>query len=687
MYDIYADGVCIHSDTYLNPEYRALGPRLTLEDGAAGSLTFKLGPNNPGYDSLKRLSSEVIVYKEGVEIWSGRVINERQDFWKNREITVEGELAYLNDTTQPPAEYHQMTVRGFLERLLQIHNAKVDEEWKKFYIGSVTLTDPNDSLYHFTNWESTLQCINEKMVDKLGGHLRIRKVNGKRYLDYLQEYPNSTTQTVEFGQNLLDYTKTWDLTQLVTVVLPLGEALEESPIEQLTAYTTVESVNNGSPYVESSSAIGTYGWIEAVVHWDDVSEPSNLLRKARQYLQEVQFEEMVLEVTIVDLHYLNPAIDTIDMLDQVQCISHPHGLNAIFPVTKMDIPLNKPEETIYTLNSKHKLSLSGTVRSTNSDVMERLNRIPPASAVLKQARDRATALINTATTGYITIVHNEYGAEELIISEVKDYTKAQRMWVWNVNGLGYTKDGRKSFEVAITMDGAIVANFITTGVMSADRIRGGMLESYNKNVQFDLQNGIFTMKSGSISLGGYTDRYGNQYYNFSLTDDGVMTMKSGSITLGPGSVPSKSYTNDNGVFYADDTGYVYANYGEFEDLKLTNVRAENIYLTGNVYFARSNKQDVYFYISHGTVDGDGYGIVFNKPNGNPAKVKVGALYTNRIVCDGGTVIDASDGKIKTGKIVADDMVVDGTNVKNKFDAISDRFESIKDWVRENFRKK
>ena len=678
MYEIYADGVCIHSDTFLNPEYRALDPKLTLEDSCAGSLTFKLGPNNPAYDTLQRLSSEVIVYKEGVEIWSGRVINERQDFFKNREITCEGELAYLNDTTQPPAEYHQMTVRGFLERLLQIHNAKVNEEWKKFYIGSVSVTDPNDSLYHFTNWESTLQCINEKMVDKLGGHLRIRKVNGKRYLDYLQEYPNSTTQTVEFGQNLLDYTKSWDLTELVTVVMPLGEALEESPIEQLTAYTTVESVNNGSPYVESASAIATYGWIEAVVHWDDVSEPANLLRKARTYLQEVQFEEMSLEVTIMDLHYLNPEIDTIDMLDNVQCISHPHGLNAIFPVTKMDIPLNKPEETVYTLNSKHKLSLSGTVRSTNSDVMDRLNRIPPASAVLKQARDRATALINTATTGYITIVHNEYGAEELIISEVKDYTVAKRMWVWNVNGLGYTKDGRKSYEVAITMDGAIVANFITTGTMSADRIRGGMLESYNKNVQFDLQNGIFTMKKGSITLGDGA---------FSVTDQGVLTMKKGSITLGPGSFPGRDYSNSNGVFYADDNGYVYANYGEFEDLKLTNVRAENIYLTGNVYFARSSKTDVYFYISHGYVDGDGYGIIFNKPNGNAAKVKVGALYTNRIVCDGGTVIDASDGKISTGKIVADDMVVDGTDVKTKFKQISERFESVKNWVRENFKQK
>lgn len=676
MYDIYADGVCLYSDTYLPPESKAIDPKLTMEDNAAGQLTFKLPKTNAAYNTLKRLSSEVTVLKEGVEIWSGRVINEKQDFWENRDITVEGELAYLNDTSQPPAEYHNVSPYEFLRILLDIHNAKVTEEWKKFYVGAVSVQDPNDSLYRFTNYESTLQCINEKLVDRLEGHLRIRKVGGKRYLDWLADYPNSTTQVIHFGSNLLNYTKSWDLTELVTVILPRGASLEESPIEQLTAYTTVESVNNGSPYVQSAEAVSTYGWIEAVVDWSDVTEPSNLLRKAKDYLQEVQFEEMVLEVTVMDLHYLNPEVETIDFLDKIQCISEPHGLNAVFPVAKMDIPLDNPEGTLYTLNSKNKMSLTGSIHSANAEVMNRLNAIPPASAILKQARDKATDLINTATTGYVTLVHNEYGAEELIISEVKDYTVAKRMWVWNMNGLGYTKDGRKSYEVAITMDGEIVANFITTGTMSADRIRGGTLESYNQNVVFDMQKGTFTMKKGSISLG-------------------------------PGSFPGRDYSNSQGIFYVDDNGYVYANYGEFENLKLTDVIAENIYLTGNVYFARSGKSDTYFYISHGTVDSDGYGIIFNKPNGNLAKVQVGALYTNRIVCDGGVVIDNVN-----GKITADNLVVGNINVKKRFqdiDAFIDRFrdnnyvtqdhlttaynnlnsriDNVKTWVQENFKAK
>ena len=76
-----------------------------------------------------------------------------------------------------------MTVRGFLQALIDIHNAKVGDN-RKFTLGAVTVTDSNDSLYRYTNYEKTIECINEKLIDKLGGHMRVRKERGVRYLDY-----------------------------------------------------------------------------------------------------------------------------------------------------------------------------------------------------------------------------------------------------------------------------------------------------------------------------------------------------------------------------------------------------------------------------------------------------------------------------------------------------------------------
>ena len=114
----------------------------------------------------------------------------------------------------------------------------------------------------------------------LGGHLEIRRSGGKNYLDYLAEYRNTSGQPVEFGRNLLDFSKNMDASEVYTVCIPLGARLEESPIEALDAYLTIESVNGGKDYVENQAAIAVYGRRVKVVSWGDVTVPANLKRKS-----------------------------------------------------------------------------------------------------------------------------------------------------------------------------------------------------------------------------------------------------------------------------------------------------------------------------------------------------------------------------------------------------------------------
>lgn len=303
VYTVYAGDALIHHSQSPNPEIKLVNPKVTLEDTAAGSFSCVIPPSNVGYDLVQRLTTIIYVYRDEKLIFEGRVIDERSDFYGNRQITCEGALAYLNDTCQPPAEYHNMTVRGFLEALLTVHNAKAGVG-KVFRLGAVTVTDPNDSLYRYTNFESTLECIQDKLVDRLGGHLIVRYENGAKYIDYLEESLNTNSQTIEFGKNLLDFSKSWDINDFATVVIPQGERLEESPIEALDAYLDVKSVNGGSIYVYNQETVDTYGWIETIVRWDDVTTASRLLTKAQAYLSDIQFEEMSLEVNAVDLSYL-----------------------------------------------------------------------------------------------------------------------------------------------------------------------------------------------------------------------------------------------------------------------------------------------------------------------------------------------------------------------------------------------
>ena len=82
---------------------------------------------------------------------------------------------------------------------------------RQFKVGIVTVTDNNDSLYRYTNYNSTMKEIKEDLVDDLGGYLRVRNVNGTAYLDYISDYDNVSTQSIEFGENLLDFSRNTDV--------------------------------------------------------------------------------------------------------------------------------------------------------------------------------------------------------------------------------------------------------------------------------------------------------------------------------------------------------------------------------------------------------------------------------------------------------------------------------------------
>ena len=517
MYSIYADGACIYSDVFALESMKVLNPKLVLEENGAGSLSMKLPPMNVGYSSIVRMITDISVQKDGEEIWAGRVLSENKDFWNNRDLYCEGEMAFFNDSSQPPAEYSGLSVRAYLERLIAVHNSKVTPN-RRFTLGAVTVVDKNFPTY-YTNYEKTMAILNA-LVEQYGGHLRVRKVNGVRYLDYLAEYPDTCSQVIQFGSNLIDFTRKWDSTEFATVIVPLGNRLDDSPIEALDAYLTVESVNQGSMYVQSNEAVAAYGWIEKTVTWDEVSDPAVLLEKAKTYLTDLQFDNLGLELSALDLHYLDVNTEAVKLLDEIRVISRPHGLDRMFPVKKLEIPLDNPEQTQFTLGDSVKTSLTSVNNQTSAAILQKIEGLPKAHSLLKEAKENATQIMNMATTGYITITKDQYGSETLYISNVRDYKKADKLWKWNMNGLGYSNDGGKTFGLAITMDGSIVADYITTGVLNADVIRAGVLKDYGGNFSLDFETGKLTMKKGSINIGNG---------NFTVDENGNLFARRGTF--------------------------------------------------------------------------------------------------------------------------------------------------------------
>ena len=525
MYQVYCDGLPL-LDLQQDEEFVLIDPAITLKDNDSGQFSFKISTKHPFYNNIRKLKSEILVLLDGAEIFCGRVTEEGSDFYKNKKFIAKGELDFLTDSIQRPAEYHNMTVRGFLATLIEVHNAQVEEN-KHFQVGEVTVVDDNDSLYRYTNYENTLECIKEKLLKKLGGHIRIRKVEGVKYIDYLADYPNTNEQVIEFGKNLLDFSTNTDATDIATAIIPLGGKLATSTIQALDERLTIKNVNDGSDFIYSQEAVDTYGWIFRKVIFDDVNTSRNLLRKGRDYLTNVQYENMILKVSAVDLHRIDVEIERIKLLDRIRVKSSPHALDRYFPVTELKLNLMKPESDKITLGSEGQdTTFTSSSIGTNQEVMERINAVPSERVILQEAIDNATALITAATHGHVVTT-----AEEQLIMDTDDVETAQKVWRWNVNGLGYSSTGYNgTYATAITMDGTIVGQRIVAGSVSADKL--------DINYRSSVEQQISTAQDNAE---GYTDTKLGSYWTALETQTAIQN--SADSVLISANATAEAYTD------------------------------------------------------------------------------------------------------------------------------------------------
>lgn len=639
MFKVYADDLCIFDDTVVDERVKLVDPVLTMEDSAAGSFEFTIYPSNIGYGNKPNNTEQYIipmattirVYRDDEEIWEGRPVSEETDFYGGRKIYCEGELAYLNDTCQPQAQYWGsmnggLTIRSFLEAIIAAHNQKVDKA-HQFKVNQVWVESETIGDYRYTSFEKTLETIN-KLVEDVGGHIRVVKINGERCLDFFSDFGQSgvSSQKVTFGENLLDFTKSYDLSTLCSVLLPLGAKTanaggmvvgDEVPIawfpkgsyigsdgyiygdddqyldyhctygiavkpgetyyitarsnngmvmyriaeeidkenyrtlvtktassgidvtdlieekveipeggkwlwvcsladtmfktrvnyskeipDNLDEYVTVEAVNKNSLYVINSALLTKYGWIEKQIQWDDVTDPQILLDRAKDYLKDGQFEEMELEVSALDLKVLGVNVGSLNVLDLIQVTSPPHGLNKLFPITGLEIPLNDPTGMTFSLGLKRTQNLTEVNNDLNEHLLAKISKVPDPSKILESAKENAAALLANATGGHISITKNEDGnsTAEFLVSNTLDPTMATSIWIWNQNGLGhsdhYPIQSGENINLALTADGSIVADRITTGTLRSIEITGCKITVTDDSAYF------LMMDSGKF-YGGY----------------------------------------------------------------------------------------------------------------------------------------------------------------------------------------
>ena len=493
MYEVYVDGKILgypgdNENVIIEPELKLL-----LND--AGYFEFLVPSINPEYETIQNRQSMVQILKDGKELFYGEIRRCQRDMDNIKECYAIGELAFLHDSIQPQAEYHNMTTRQMLETWLNEHNSQVEER-KRFYVGIVSIHDTNDSLFRYTNRETTLDAIRKKLVDKLGGYLRIRKEDGKRYLDWitLPEYGKYCEQPIEFGTNLLDYAENTSTEDLATAVIPLGARLEESPIEGLEAYTDITSVNGGVDYIYIPEAVKRFGWVKKVATWNDVTIPANLKKKGEEWLKDNQYESLSLELTALDLSDLDNDYEAFELGDMVHASAWPYGMDRTFPVQEMTIYLQEPERNRLTLGDTVSKTYSSQMKDANKQIDTQLDNVRQTTKWMQSAIDNATAMITGSKGGYKVSEFDESGRwlRDLYMN-APNKEDADLVMQINMNGIGFSRTGFEGpYLNAWTIDGVFLGEFIKAGSISAEKLSVEYRESVNEEIvsKFNVTKGL-----------------------------------------------------------------------------------------------------------------------------------------------------------------------------------------------------
>lgn len=497
MYKIILDKNKIVQDSIDNI---VISPVLTEKLNGVPTLKYTIPYSDKYYQDYQRRISKIEVKYDDVSKFKGRLLNDRLLFNGNKELTFEGELAFLNDIQYPPYEF-EGDYGDLFKDVLNYYNSKCDKN-KRFNVGQITMTDSNNYITRSSEtYSSCWNVISEKILS-YGGYIKLRYVGDERYLDLLYESGVVTKQKIEFGENLLDLEEYIDSSEIATVVIPLGakkndtKELNDNIQRTYTAERIdIRSVNNGKLCIESK-LVKKLGRVERVVNWDDVTIPSNLLTKAKKKCDELILENQSITAKAIDLHYAGNDTPYFKIGDIIPILSKPHNIETTAILTERTTYLNDPTQDTFSLGTEKKTLTSSVNASSNAadDTAEKIT-----GNFINEVIKKQTQLITNGKNGNVLYGYNEKGKlSEICFMDTDDFNTAMNILRLNQNGIGFSTNGYSGpYRSAWTIDGRFNADFITAGILRGIEIIGG---SINVNDKFKVDSkGNLTAIDGNFN--------------------------------------------------------------------------------------------------------------------------------------------------------------------------------------------
>lgn len=490
-----------------------IDPELHQKDNAFGSFECEMFSNHSEYGDLKKRRTIYAIYKDDAPdpMWKGIFIEGEDGLSDSMSLYFEDFMSVLRDSMQDAFVFTGQP-NEFLASLIDAHNAQVDP-WQRITLGYVTVTDPNDYVRRSSENElSTWDVIKTRLINTLGGHVRMRYENGVAYLDYLEgdtantdPHLNTSTQIIEFGENLTDFSRVVSASETYTACIPKGASVDQydDEGELRSVALTIESVNNGSKYLIDEEARALYGFRCAPISettWGDVTIPANLLTKGREWLhgQAVKLSNTI-KLSAVDLMRLGVASDSYGFLDYVRVSIYPLDIEALYLLTEITIPLDDPSELSISLGETF-MSLADRQQESAAKLQQGIERVEQSIPGRVQTGVQ-NELVETITT-FQTLVEQTGNSILTQVSEIYTSTSSFEEFQSQVSTM--LTQTSNSFEMQFST--------IVSQITSLDGSVTSRFSEINKYIRF-VDGNILLGEDGNPLILKITNERISFYYN------------------------------------------------------------------------------------------------------------------------------------------------------------------------------
>ena len=363
---------------------------------------------------------------------------------------------------------------------------------------------------------------------------------------------------IAYGKNLVDLNQEESIENTITGVYPYYKGTDGNVLELPEKVVSSESAQN-FPYPRTVP-------LDCSQVWQEVPTIEQLRAYATSYVKKegIGVPSVSLKVSFVPLWQTDeykaiaPA-ERLNLCDIATVRFEKLGVNARAKVvqTVYDVLAGRYESVTL---GEASTNLADTIVDQDKAISEK-----PSSSELEAAAANATAWITGNKGGYVVLRKNADGQPyELLIMDKPTIEEAVKVWRFNNSGLGYSSTGYNgTYGLAMTQDGQIVADYITTGTLTANLIRTGVIKSLKDDTFFfDIDTGELKINAKSLQInskGVYDGETVDSKISESAEQIKSEVSKSSKITgggnliLGSESFKNANYVGiDSSVAYGDD---------------------------------------------------------------------------------------------------------------------------------------